>query len=661
MLTALRRITLSLLAFLLLAALALFAVWFFVDPSDHRSAINRHATEALGHPVEALGDIALTFSPSPTVAVDGIRIGNPDGFEAASFAELASVHATIAPLDLLRGKLTFTTVEAADVTVELERNSDGGSNWRHVLYAAGESNDEDEDEAPLKFAGIRSLSIDTLTLNHANRERDAHQRLVLRELSVDQLFRGGTVTLSVRWHAEGGDLGEAEGTLSGRFELSDALELELVELTNLQAALTPPLDQAAPIPLAITALMELDLGGGTAHLSHLTVTGDGLSAELDGELQWQDDAVKASAAYTITDEAFRARLRALTGQALAAEDPRALQRIHAAGSVEWQHDRLKVDELRLELDDSTLDGHVDARFGDNPLWEFHAALDTIKIDRYTPEEFRPDNVRAGLQFVLDAVNGVGLDVTLELDAVEAAGLEFNEVRVQIRSQGDELAVLPLEAMVYDGSYYGTFNIPLTGTPYSVWFKQRFEGVSLAEPLETLLGWAVIEATADTQMNGFFTGMHWPEIRDSLEAEGSLTLHEGQINRFSLRQMIEDAVPAALGGVDQDPFTEDATTPFSNISGQLEVAEGVMRNPDAHAASEYFVVGGAGKLDLTAWELDYDLELTIVESFPTESERLLELLMGVSLPLHLHGPLTSLDISYGFDDALGDDFEDDGVD
>lgn len=259
------------------------------------------------------------------------------------------------------------------------------------------------------------------------------------------------------------------------------------------------------------------------------------------------------------------------------------------------------------------------------------------------------------------MTGVGLDGTLKLDAVEARGLAFTEISAHIRSQGGELTVLPLEATAYDGSYYGTFNIPLNGPPYSFRFNQRIEGMALGEALETLLGRAVIEATADTRWSGSFTGMHWPDIRDSLQAEGSLALHDGQINGFSLRQMIEDAVPSALGGANHDPFTDDATTPFSSISGELEVADGVLENAEAHAASEYFIVEGSGKLDITAGELDYDLALTIVESFPTESERLLELLMGVTIPLHLDGPLTNLEISYGFEDALGEDFPEDEAD
>ena len=659
MLTALRRFALSLLALLFLGALTLFAAWFFVDPTDYRTTINRHATEAFGQPVEALGNITLTFFPLPTVAVDGIRIGNPDGFETASFAELTSVRATVAPRELLRGKLTFASMEAADVTVELERNPDGDSNWREVVDALEGA--EGAGAPPLEFTGIQSASVDTMTLNRADRQRGTHQRLVLRKLSVDRLNRGGAGTLGASWHAEGSDLGEAEGTLCGRFELSDSLALDVVELIDLQAALILPMAHAGSLPLEVRALVELHLGGEVATLAHMTVASEGLSAELDGEVQWHSDGMTASGAYAVTDEAFRDRLRTVTGRDPQAEDPDALQRIHSAGSFEWQQERLKLEEFRLELDDSTLEGHLDARFGNNPLWEFYAALDVITLDRYTPEVFDPDTVRAALDFSLDAVTGVGLDWTLKLDAVEARGLEFTEINAHIRSQGDELTVLPLEATAYDGSYYGNFNVPLNGSPYSFRFNQRVEGMSLREPLETLLGWAVIEATADTRWAGSFTGMHWPAIRDSLQAEGSLALHDGQINRFSLRQMIEDAVPSALGGADHDPFTEDATTPFSHIFGELAVADGVLENADARAASEYFVVGGTGKLDMTAGELEYDLELTIVESFPTESERLLELLMGVTIPLHLDGPLTNLEVSYGFEDALGEDFPEDDAD
>ncbi|MCH8503019.1 MAG: hypothetical protein LAT50_01680, partial [Ectothiorhodospiraceae bacterium] len=248
-----------------------------------------------------------------------------------------------------------------------------------------------------------------------------------------------------------------------------------------------------------------------------------------------------------------------------------------------------------------------------------------------------------LTFLLDQVEGRHVDGTLAVGKLESEGLQLTELTDRALSEGEILEINPLEADVYGGRYRGSFEVALGSEPLHVRFLQRVDDMALGDPLEALFGWAVLESQVDTQWQGAFSGLYWDQVRDSLEASGELRLRDGRINRFSLERLIEDAVPAGLGGAQTEPFAEDASTAFSVISGSLQLSEGELANSDARARSEHFAVRGSGDLDLETARLDYRLQLNILRTFDTESERLLELLRGVSFPLRLHGPLTDLEL------------------
>ncbi len=654
----LRRIALSLLTFLVLVGLVIIAAWWFVDPNDHRDAISRHASEALGHPVALQGNIRVDLLPLPTITVDSVVIANVEGYADAPFAEASGLHAAIRPLPLLAGDLALSVIHVDGITVRPERNPEGEANWPPIIEAMVE---QDEDP-PLAFDGIGDTRIGTVTVDYADHQGDIRQRLTLHDTDVDRLGAGSETSVNATWQAEGTPFNRIDGDLAMRLVLDDALIPRTVEITGLRLDWTPDPERPDSLAADLSAHIEFSPDDHAVSLADLTLTADALEAGLRMDGAWGDAGFTAFGTFTILDVALRDRLHTLIGDDPDAEDPSALQRLSAEGAFQWQRQRLNLDALRVELDDSILDATVDARLGTEPFWEFEAGLDTIDVERYTPRGFDPDTVRAVSRFILDAVTGVGLDGTVTVDTLKANGLEFDAIEGVVRSRGDELIVQPLEASLYGGSYHGTFSVPLNGQPYSVWFDQRIEGMALAPPLNALFDWAVIEAETDTYWSGSFTGMHWPDIRDSLDAEGTLALREGRINRFSLTRLIEDAVPVALGGIDQAPFTRDATTPFDRISGELAVADGVLTNPDARAGSDYFSVGGSGDLDLAQLELDYRIDLTIIDAFETESEELLEVLRGVTIPLQLHGPLTDLDVQVDLEQALSghdDDNDEDG--
>lgn len=650
----LRKLSLLLLLVLLLGGVALSALWWFLDPSDYTVEISQQATAAVGHPVRVEGGVALALLPKPAIQVEKVTLANAEGFRAPAFAEAREVVAAISPMSLARGRLVLEDVRAGQLALNMEQDSEGASNWRQLLDTI-QARNEEEDGFALTFSGLRRAQLDGVRVDFQEHGEAPPWHFELRDLLAKDVLADHEATLSADWSGDLGGIGQGRGRLDAAVQLDDEMALRRIELKALQADLTLGAEGQLKLPLEIEALLELDSAAETASLTGFRLSLHQLFAELEAQVQYDGDQPEVTGTFTVADDLLRETLRRVTGDDPETKDPDALGLLHLQGGFRYETKRLTVSDLTARLDDTRLEAYTAIAVADDPLWEFDITVDQVDLDRYGGrEEFDPEPAQRALGVILDELAGMGVDGSLAIGALKTNGLELTEVSARAHSEGDTLEFVPLQASLYGGNYHGELEVTLTDQSPRFSFDQRLESINLAEPFEALLGRAFLDSEGHTRWRGSFNGLRWPEIRDSLEAEGELYLRDGTINGFDLQNMIEDAVPEALGSPDKEPFGEDASTVFSSVSGEFTAANGKLDNAAAKAVSEHFSVVGEGALDMKTGELGYKLELTLVESFQTESEELLQLLDGVTLPLNLHGPLVDLEVEFDFEGLLDSD-------
>ena len=104
------RDSLTVLAGLLILALtAALAAPFFIDWNGYRADVEQRLTQALGAPTSIGGSIDLRLLPTPTLNLEKIAIGKPDGPRAS----VQSAHVEVAVMPLLRGQ-----IEIIEATLE---------------------------------------------------------------------------------------------------------------------------------------------------------------------------------------------------------------------------------------------------------------------------------------------------------------------------------------------------------------------------------------------------------------------------------------------------------------------------------------------------------------------------------------------------------------
>jgi uncharacterized protein involved in outer membrane biogenesis len=156
----------GLIALLVVTALVLSLVRLRIDLSGYKGAAEATASAALGRKVRIDGEIIVTTSLWPYFEIQGMRIANPDDFEAGDLAHMNLARITVSLPALMERKLHVKQFQVDGLTLNLVTDSNGAVNW--VLAGPDEVNNAasppedpvDTDQAQALSSG--ALAVDKL-------------------------------------------------------------------------------------------------------------------------------------------------------------------------------------------------------------------------------------------------------------------------------------------------------------------------------------------------------------------------------------------------------------------------------------------------------------------------------------------------------------------
>lgn len=120
--------------------------------------------------------------------------------------------------------------------------------------------------------------------------------------------------------------------------------------------------------------------------------------------------------------------------------------------------------------------------------------------------------------------------------------------------------------------------------------------------------------------------------DSLAGKADVTFNNGAIVGWNLAQIIRGLKQGQLAGFER---IESAKTDFSELSSTWVIAAGVAQNQDLKLSSPLLRVTGAGRVELGARQIDYQLKPKLVASL--DGQGAAQGGAGLEIPLKVRGP------------------------
>jgi AsmA protein len=417
------------------------------------------------------------------------------------------------------------------------------------------------------------------------------------------------------------------------------------------------LDEADFVREAVSAVVDVQgrgsLRGDSLEISSLNLTLPGLRAE--GRLEVKEDSGTLGFSGEVAAKPIDPRrlLKLLRPELLEALPQGAFSQASVAFRFSGTPHALKIPQLQTVLDRSQLNAQVDLSSLRPAKGTFQVNVNELDLDRFLPAASAPAETKAASSSPLQAGTSskkssgrdpmlvippeIDVSGTVAVDVLKAAKLTLSQVKALMAVKNGRLTVQPFQADLYGGSLTGTLGLSANGQGPRGDISYDLTNVAIGALLRDLQGKESLTGTAAVKGRTAFAGANADAVKRSLSGTTQVRVTDGSYRGVNIPRMIREA-KAAVQGRKLEPGEEEAATDFTELTATLVMKSGVVRNDDLSAKSPYLRLEGRGTVDLPAEAVDYLLTTTLVAVPRGQSGEDLEDLMGVPIPIRIHGPL-----------------------
>lgn len=624
-----RWVSLSVGVLLLLIVVAVVVLPIIIDPNDYKPQISKAVESSTGRTLSMEGDLTLSVFPWLGVGIGQSSLSNAEGFSAQPFAQVEKVQIRVKLLPLLSRELVMDTVVLKGLQVSLETSKSGNTNWQDLsgdktAEAAPIEKDKDDDKSAPALAGLAvgGVEISDASIIWDDRQNDSRYQVDDFNLKTGAIGSAESVPMSLSMKVTGSGLPEKGLAPKLAFDLAidpDAQTLQLSDLGFELAGLT----------------LEGELAGKQ-------IMGD---ASFEGALQLKEFVPRD--------------LITTFGQVVPeTSDPVVLGRADAGLRFTATTNSVKLSDIRIRLDDSTIDGSLSVANFSNPAIRFDISLDAIDVDRYLPpQEATPATpttaAAAGAGMIpVETLRALDVEGKLYIGELKAAQLRSRDVTMQLKAKDGVVRVHPATAALYDGNYKGDINLDVRGKKPVVSLNESLSGVQIGSLLTDMVGQDRLMGEAEISAQLTTRGQTPEEFKQALNGKLAFAFTDGAVKGVNLIRIIRKA-QAVLKGKQLPPGNEPEQTDFSALQGTATVTNGVIHNKDLLVKSPLLRVEGKGKVSLPAETVDYLVTTKLVGSLEGQSGKEMQDLRGIAIPVQVSGTFAAPVYTPKLDSAVKD--------
>ena len=209
---------------ILLLIVAIIVVPLVVDINDYKGRIISMVEKQTGRKLNIQGDIGLSVFPRLGVKLDTVELGNASGFEAPVFARVNQLQIRVRILPLLSRRLEADVVVVRGLSLNLERNKDGRTNWDDLIKTTPEKKPEKTDKEPIAAGALALGGVDVREASIMWTDRVSGKRIAVKDVSVktSAVTLVDPIDVKVGFKIDTGDVG-----LSGPVEAGTRIHFDL--------------------------------------------------------------------------------------------------------------------------------------------------------------------------------------------------------------------------------------------------------------------------------------------------------------------------------------------------------------------------------------------------------------------------------------------------
>ncbi len=458
-------------------------------------------------------------------------------------------------------------------------------------------------------------------------------------------LHGGKVSGEARWFSSGRDV-------------NMTLLLPAFEGTR-QAFQLPALTLAATLKDATTDAKVSVAGSLAGDFDQLLFSSPALSATLSGKQGATTIAGTVSTGITANLQSGRIDLAGITIDVTLPNPGGGPMKLGASGSASAElNQQIMSAKLRGKIDDSSFDATLGLVGYAPAAYTFDVDVDQLDADRYrarTPVGAAQGKARPADQpekpIDLSALRLLQASGNLRVGSLKAENIRLSNLRLSMKAGGGQVDINPLSASLYGGTMTGAAGV-VAATPAKFSVRQSLSGINLGPLLKDAIGKDPVEGRGNVTLDVTTEGGLVAQLKKNLNGKLRIELRDGAVKGFNIGQAIRNA-RSRVGELRGDAPAQSGTgsaaekSDFSELSGSFNIVRGIARNEDLRGKSPLLRVDGSGNIDIGEDRLDYLVKATIVSTLQGQGGPELQALKGLTVPVRLSGPFTSIGYQVDF--------------
>ena len=641
-------------AFVGVGVLASLALFLFFDPNDFRDEISGGVKKATGRDLIIEGDISLSVFPWIAVEIGRTELGNAQGFGDEPFLSFEEARLSVRLLPLLiRQEVAVGTASLDSLTVNLQVNKAGVTNWDDLADAGEAKPDEpsDDESTSTSAIDIADISVSNASISYSDAQAGSTSSITGLSLVTGRIAVGSPFDLDADFTFESkpGDIGGALA-ISGTFLLGEGMAQVDIDDLNVSGSLDGVAAEATEFNFDARA-MKIDTQGQNVTLGEMDLGILGLSMTADvAPFSYAGDP-HPEATLTVQEFSLKDLMATLGEEAPETADANALQRVSFSAHAAVGSTAIALTEMQLSLDDTNMVGTLSLPLASDGALLFDLAVDSIVLDHYMAPSSDTDQESestgdANVEIPTGMIRALNAKGKFTMEQATLSGIVFENLELGLNSANGKLRLHPISAEMFDGAYNGDIRVDASGDEPAISVDEKIVDVQLSSLAKAMYD---VENVSGT-INGSFVlsgrGVDLDAIRRDLDGNISFVLADGEWQGKDIWYELRKARASLKQETPPEPRLP-ARTEFSSVSASGVVTNGVMENRDFLAELPFLRLTGAGKVDFVEASLDYRMDASVIESpeFAGEvSAAELKDFTSVVIPLKISGPLASPSIT-----------------
>ncbi|ROR98889.1 uncharacterized protein involved in outer membrane biogenesis [Sinobacterium caligoides] len=627
------------------------AVWVLlllvVDEDRVKSELQRIVAEQTRGELTIDGQLALHFFPRLSIEVAGLSYQLPE--DEQPLAKLDSLQLGLAVMPLLSARVEVDDASLQGLKLALVRDKNGRGNWQRVMKSAtlssdgqAQSGDADpvnkdanvtEGEAKGEASGAFALQIANIDVAEtAIHYRDLH---AASEIQLDGFYlKASDVNLQGEsFPVESGlALVLTEPALNTQLTVKSTLSVKdnnLIELDNTHLQFMADGEAVANKQVEVRVILDkvlADLAAETAsvgrwqlRLNDIDMVGDLQASQWGSELQ-VDGRIEVKP-FNLADT-----LTAL-GQTLPTmASKQALHKLALATTLSLRGEKIRLQPLKLELDESTMSGVLTLNNKRSGRIAANLTLDKFNLDHYLPpseagkaaNESVPPAAAGGGQgvtaakeealFPLETLRGLDVDVSFALQKLIAHGLTLEDSKLKLTAYQGLLRLVSFDAKAYKGSIKADATLDVKGSTPKLALHKTVQGVTI-NPIAVILAdtdW--LYGALDFNLSLTSSGNSVTALEQRAKGSAGFRLRKGRAEGFN----IEKTVCQGISLVNKESLKGEwpARTTLNDVVGKLRIDGMKLTNTELSGGLKNMQIKGKGVVDVAKETVDYGLGLKI---------------------------------------------------